>query len=499
MRRGARLPFPWLPLLWALSWAVYALYFQGQWVYGARPIVHITGDEPHYLVIATSLMRDGDLDVLNNYRQKDYQAFYPYHLGDARSPEDMHAVYGRNGGLYSKHGLGLPLALLPAMRLGGHGLAIVFMMGIAATLSLQTYLLARDVTERRLPALAAWVAVAFTSPLLLYADQIYPEIPGALLTVIGVRAVLRGAGASTLGEGGESHRGAALHLGVAVGLLPWLHLRYIPLAAALAVAGLAVFLLPAGRPTSERLRRLAPPLLGPPGIAGMALLLLNWRLFGGTLTVDEYGALGVQNLLAGLPGLLVDRQFGLLVYAPIYLVALYGLPLIRRRLPGRQGGTIMGALGLYVLFIAAFSEWYGAYSPPSRMLVPVVPLLVVPLALALERWTALRFRLVFIALLFLSWSVARLLLDVPRLRYNQPTGRSELLGYLSAVWGRDLTGLFPSFIHPTAGTYIWLGVAALLTWALGRALTAERHRPLARSTLRHRSAGPVERRPLVRT
>lgn len=463
-----------LALLWLLSWTVYALYFQGQWVYGARPIIHITGDEPHYLVIATSLLRDGDLDVLNNYRDKDYFPFYPYHLGDARSPEDMHAVYGRDGGLYSKHSLGLPLALLPAMRLGGHGLAILFMISLAATLSLQTYLLARDVTPRPWAARGAWIAVAFTAPLLLYADQLYPEVPGALLTVVGVRAVL---------QVGHSPTGA-LRLGLAVALLPWLHLRYVPIAVALAAAYLVVLVRsPAARSTPATLRRLAPWLLTPPALAGLLLFLLNWRLFGGVLAVGEFGTLGVPNLFTGLPGLLLDRQFGLLVYAPIYLIALLGIPLLPRRLPRSHGGALLGVLGVYVLFIAAFSIWYGAYSPPSRMLVPIIPLLVVPLALALERWTSWRFRLATGALLLLSWSIAHLLMDVPRLRYNQPTGTSEMLVYLSDVWGRDFTVLLPSFIVPTPAAYAWAAVSAALFYALARALTVERRPRLTRPRL----------------
>lgn len=461
-----------LALLWLLSWAVYALYFQGQWVYGARPIIHITGDEPHYLVIATSLLRDGDLDVLNNYRDKDYFPFYPYHLGDARSPEDMHAVYGRDGGLYSKHSLGLPLALLPAMRLGGHGLAILFMISLAATLSLQTYLLARDVAPRPWAARGAWIAVAFTPPLLLYADQLYPEVPGALLTVIGARAVL---------QAGSSSSGTALRLGLAVALLPWLHLRYVPIAVALVAAyPVVLFFSTTARLTPTTLRRLAPWLLTPPALAGLLLFLLNWRLFGGVLAVGEFGTLGVPNLFTGLPGLLLDRQFGLLVYAPIYLIALFGLPLLPRRLPRSQAGALLGVLGVYVLFIAAFSIWYGAYSPPSRMLVPIIPLLVVPLALALERWTSWRFRVASGALLLLTWSIAHLLMDVPRLRYNQPTGESEMLVYLSDVWGRDLTGLLPSFIVPTPSSYTWAAVSAALFWALARALTLNRRSPQTR-------------------
>ena len=274
-RSGALLRRAGLALaVWACSLALYGLYFQGQWVYGERPVIHITGDEPHYLLIATSLLRDGDLDVLNNYRDKHYQPFYPYHLGDARQPEDMHALYGPSGGLYSKHGVGLPLLLLPAMRLGGtgegHGLAIVFMLGVAAALSTQIFLLARETTGRATVAIVAWSAVAFTSPLLLYAGQIYPEVPGALLVVWGVRAVLGARSNSRRpepgvpgskteiraptaeiqspdrrewsdGAAGGPSTGAALRIGLAVGLLPWLHLRYVPLAAVLAVAGLLVF------------------------------------------------------------------------------------------------------------------------------------------------------------------------------------------------------------------------------------------------------------------
>jgi hypothetical protein len=507
-------------LLWLLSWAVYGLYFQGEWVFGQRPIIHITGDEPHYLVIATSLIRDGDLDVLNNYRDKDYLSFYPYHLGDARSPEDMHAIYGEDGHLYSKHGIGLPLLFLPALKLGGHGLVIVFMMGVAAALAVQTYLLAREVVRETWIAVAAWLAVAFTSPLLLYADQIYPEVPGALLTIVGVRAVFRLSRART--QRRPPPRGTTVLLGLAIGLLPWLHLRYIPLAAVLGVAGLVAGLpvlrpaprRPGGRPRPAGLPRFPrlpgkqdrgsflrhlPWLTVPPAVTGLALYALDWHLFGGLPAVDEYGTLAPLNVFTGTPGLLFDRQFGLLVYSPVYLVALYGLVLVPRRLPGLRAGVLLATLAVYVLFVAAFSYWYGAYSPPSRMLVPVAPLLVVPLALALEQWTALRFRATAAVLLLLSWSMAHLLMDVPRLRYNLPTGESEVLKYLSVVWGRDLHDLLPSFVVPTTGSYVWAAAAAAVLVALGVKLCVG-HPRLLRSRTRSSLALPeLDGRPVPGT
>ncbi|HEX2517868.1 MAG TPA: hypothetical protein VH257_24410 [Chloroflexota bacterium] len=266
-----------------------------------------------------------------------------------------------------------------------------------------------------------------------------------------------------------------------MGLLPWLHLRYVPLAAVLAVAGLLVCA-PHWRARLRRRRsdfwsqgfglRASGLGLLIPVVAGSLLLALNWHLFGGLPAAGEYGTFAVQNVLTGTPGLFFDQQFGLLVYAPVYLIALFGLPLVPRSLPGLRGAVLLAMLGLYTLFVAAFSYWYGAYSPPSRMLVPVLPLLVAPLALALAEWRAVPFRLVSAALLLLSWSIARLLMDVPRLRYNLPTGRSEMLAYLSTTWGQDVTAYVPSFVLPTPAAYAWAVVATFLLWLLYLSLTS---------------------------
>ena len=42
----------------------------------------ITGDEPHYLLAAHSLVYDHDLDLANNYADQDYASFYPSALLD---------------------------------------------------------------------------------------------------------------------------------------------------------------------------------------------------------------------------------------------------------------------------------------------------------------------------------------------------------------------------------------------------------------------------------
>jgi hypothetical protein len=280
--------------------------------------------------------------------------------------------------------------------------------------------------------------------------------------------------------------GKALAAGVALGALPWLHLRYVPIGGVLAIAVIARGLLDL-RCASHVGRRITwrevarSPLwaVALPALAGLlGLLLFDWRLFGGVPSVDEYGTVSPANLLPGIPGLLLDQQFGLLVYSPVFLIGLAGLPLVAG-LGRLRGAAILGSVAVYFLFIGAFSFWYGAFSPPARMLVPVIPLLVVPLALALDRWRTVWFRALFATLLALSWAIAHLLVDVPRLRYNLPDGASQMLLYLQTVWGRDLTTWLPSFVQPTARSYLlalwWAAAAGAVVWLATR-LPARRRR-----------------------
>src|SRR5439155_17576186 len=73
------------------------------------------GDEPHYLIIAQSLLADGDLQIENNHRNQEYRSFYT--AGELR-PDYMRR--GANGRIYSIHAPGLPALLLPAYALGGY-------------------------------------------------------------------------------------------------------------------------------------------------------------------------------------------------------------------------------------------------------------------------------------------------------------------------------------------------------------------------------------------
>src|SRR5215813_551500 len=74
----------------------------------AQPAGHLTGDEPHYLVVTLSLIRDHDLFVEDEYGNRLYSAFYQGIMGGA-DRADGHTLAAVGGHLASFHDMGLPI------------------------------------------------------------------------------------------------------------------------------------------------------------------------------------------------------------------------------------------------------------------------------------------------------------------------------------------------------------------------------------------------------
>ena len=86
---GRRAAAIWL-VLFAVYLATIGLHAFGNSDYG--------GDEPHYLLTAQSIVQDGDFDVLDDYRDREYREFYPYTLDPhgALTRGRLHVVFGWN-------------------------------------------------------------------------------------------------------------------------------------------------------------------------------------------------------------------------------------------------------------------------------------------------------------------------------------------------------------------------------------------------------------------
>ena len=251
-------------------------------------------------------------------------------------------------------------------------------------------------------SLVAWLAAA-GPPLFFYSFHLYTEAPSAL-AVGGSLALLLGAPGAA---------GAALAAACAAAL-PWLHVKMIPAAAALGLIALV------------RLRgRALAGFLAVASAAAAAFGLYYASVFGLASPLALYGGVPADAQVLSwrsLPGLFLDRSFGLLEVAPVFLLALAGLPIVLRRREAWPHALV----GLAVLApLLSWRMWWGGQCPPARFLVPMLPVLVVALALrlahsraGLARWCpGLLLTGAVLSIVAVAEPTARVLLN----RGNRPT------------------------------------------------------------------------------
>lgn len=446
---GARLPARPPAVFFLLPLLVY-LGLQ-PWVTAARLP---DGDEPYYLLVAHSLAYDLDDDLANNYAAGDSLAFLDRRL----EPQPGDPV-GSGGELYSRHNLLLPLLLAPAYRLAGAAGAQTVMALLAAALAWVTLRLARHYFRAHPgPVLVAWLAGALLSPLLLYAPQVWVEVPAALLSAIALDHLLE------LKYDRLWNRRRWLGIGLPLLLLPLLKIRLLLLAVPL----LALAWWHAGRPRKPLI------ILGIAlGLLSAAMLGYNTFTYGNPLKIHTLGELRLyetpaRTYLLGGAGLFFDTAFGLFGATPVWLLLLPATALlVARRHPLLFDLLVFSSP--YLLIVASRREWYGGWSPPFRYALVILPLLTLMLVPLLEQRRRLGARWLLGGLFAATVALLLLWTVVPGWTYNFADGRTLLLDQLGARTGSDIARLTPSMLRPRPATWIvplllLAGVPALWHW-----------------------------------
>lgn len=431
----------WLPVLvFLVSLAIYVFMTDNLIAKVRFP----TGDEPYYLLMAHSLLHDHDLELTNNFAERDYWDYYPGELYPRHESKTVRP------GLWSKHAPGVAALIVPGYALAGWRGGALTMSLLAALLASNIYLLGREASGRRSLGLFAWLTLSFTNPLASYASLIFPATPAALFTIYAFRQIRNGR------VPGDPWRtlGAAL----CTAALPWLNPQLLPLAAGLAIYALGT-LGPRepvsgnwhkaahawGRAWASHGRAWLAALLPLVILASLYLgyyyylyetILPNWQ--------DHAGSSDLAGTFIGLIGSFLDQQWGLLIHAPLLLLAFSGMMLMWQR-DRRELGWLTVVSLPYFLLIINYKQWWGEWCPAARYLVPLVPLLALPLvraSRALRRW---RFLLAYLPLAAGSYGVMAAFVLDPHLMYNHPVGQSNLLLWLAGQGWPDLTHVVPTF------------------------------------------------------
>ena len=460
--------------LWLLLFGVYTATL-GLEAFG---VSEYGGDEPHYLLAAESLVEDGNVDVLDEYASREYADFYPYELN--RHGEET------EGRLNEPHGVGFPLLIAPAYALGGARGVELFLAAVAALALALAYRLALRVAPDPW-AIGAALAVGLSPPFLAYGTAVYPE-PAA-------GAALAGAALLALRLDERISRRDASACFFLLGALPWLGTKFIP--AGVVVGAFAVRSL-----WRARRRTLAVGAVELSLFSVALFVAMNEAIYGGPTpyAADAEGSTATDASFPGgyvgrsyrLVALFLDRDYGLLRWAPVFVLAFAGLwwlwrsrrDRLTRAVPGVRPIELAASLCAAVLgaqlLVAAFGAptMFGFWFPPRHLLAAL------PLAVPLVAWGMRHLPRVGSALAVLTVAgSAWLYADV---RW----GDGSLVGDRPGAPFGPLTDLFPLF-EPGGGWAYWLAGAlgiALAVLVL-REARAARHSDQTAGTTRARYSG----------
>ncbi len=456
--------------------------------------VGFSGDEPHYLLMTHSLLHDGDLDLANNYRGKDYNAY----MTKAVTIPQRHVVGGRKpGSSYSFHSPGTALVMIPfyaaGSLLGKTGLILLVKFGMSlfgALFVLQVFLYARDAWKDERLAFALWALVTLATPVYFYAVHVYPEL------IVGALAFL----VYRFFRVPDRLTGKRLVLcGFLVSTFIWFHaLKYIFLAGPLGVYCLWVLWRKRSKGRDFAL------FFAFPVVVSVAYFIFQKALYGsyslsavswkGTLGAGETLAYA-KELLTGIPfrfrwetlaGYFFDQKDGLFFYAPIYLFAALGLVELARRKAAELPALLFVAAP-YVL-VSAFLTQRTGYAPQARPLVAVIWAMVIGIGWFLAGNRKRAFSGAFALAAAVSLGMTVLLVRNPLSLYQETTmGTAETGGgifYVLSNLHLRLTDWLPAYAKSREGpwppNFIWLGlfVAFVLVYALSRRKDANRAFPL---------------------
>jgi hypothetical protein len=364
----------------------------GQRVWGQLRVPNVqSGDEPHYLVMIHSLIRDRDLDLANNYRAARrgapdagrffagrpldhhtvwfiegvrvnwsdvFDAFGEWdrdaegHPRPRRRPGATVDVAGRPE--YSTHPAGLPMLLAPVLAPFGGTPKAIEPLSLVCTAGAS--LLAFWACRRLLRGLGADrfqtdVVSALTflgTPLWHYARSLYTE-PYLAAIVLGASWLSLCRGAPLL---------AGSFVGVGMLMKPPFGLVGLPLTAH---AG--------WHRDGHAVARLLVPVLAATGV----ILWQNTRFWGSPWASPQPFVVG--NLAESLAGLWFGGTHGILASSPLAIAALVGWPYLLRQRP-RAAVPLGSVFVLYLLLIAFWAGWAGGHTYGPRLLVPVLPVLL---------------------------------------------------------------------------------------------------------------------------
>ncbi len=416
---------------------------------GVFRVKHPAGDEPHYLIMTVSMIKDMDLQIDNNYDNRDYEIFFSDHL-------DRHVI--TDNPKRSIHSPGLSFMIIPFFIIGGYKGCVVFSSIILSFVLTGGALLSYRLGVELKFALTGAFLFALVPPLITFCGQIYPEVPCAGIIMLHVILLYNE----------QRSLKPLIMLAPLFMVIPFLHIKFIVLQILLFMAVILCF--------RKRTIFIFQSIIF--GISLITLISFNRYLYGHWSFTPMYNGmsvLGQGNIIIGIGAYLFDPQYGILFQSPVYILALAGLFINVRDLLNTKNYFLWPhyiIIGYFIFLISSPIFFFG-WSTTSRFLIPIIGLLF-PFAL----WLTSRFMntplKVYVCILFILsmyWSYVHV---------SHFSARYDIYEFLAKKF--DLSRLFLPRFHyfsnnsapPDRGCIIWFafwGMALYLIFILKKPAT----------------------------
>ena len=352
------------------------------------------GDEPHYLIAAHSLYYDHDFDMRNNYDYAIYQAFTDIKEIDSH-------LYNFKGRTITVHPmLGVPLLIMLPYAWAGRIGVLVWLSVLMASSLIFLYRAIRVYASTKL-SFAIMLFCGLTYPVIIYSHQIYPDTLAFAIVAFTLAQIMAPS---------TNERMTALWVGIGLGLLPHFHFRF----ALLSMTLYPFFLLRVRDQWVTRFKWSIGPILV------LTACFVGWiyHLYGefspDVFTAPTWG-MYTNGRFGGLAGLWFDQEYGLVFFAPLYLMAVVGCWRLWRNPATRTNALFLTLIyAVHHLSNGLFHRWDGGLSPVPRYLIPVLPVLIILAAKGIADYVRERQWVHLIVLGFAQLWITRLILLVHR-------------------------------------------------------------------------------------
>ena len=453
-----------------LTALLFTIYQFSAWESGTERIqwksfALFSGDEPSYLEITSTIINHHSLNIDYFYKDlhPDPMLIEPTMYYEVDSCRLHHALLGRDGHCWSSHQPGLAFLLVPGYIIGG---AVGAMISMNMMFTIQGIVIFKFLKKfvKKTTSIICTLIFSLVTISLSFSDRIYPDfIAGFFIFSALYFFFVR-----------ENNFKNLMAAGLLLGFLPFLKTEFVVF---------SILLLPIMIISMLKKRNREGPIILVSSFLLFTLIFV-WYLvisspveespgFGGTYTHLAQDTLSTkigvleEFLSKGFANLLFGRSYGLFVFSPLALLSLFGMKYVwnyNRVLTA----TIVIIMSIFILGLSMTIPYAAGWTLPSRYLLPILPLTVIPFAFLFENLVRkIPFQIILVFTSFIGTSLNILF---SRIIYSHPTvemrasvanqaylGAAQIFPYIGVSTDPSAIANFWS----SSGPFFWIFIVML--------------------------------------